>query len=88
MRSVSHRELRNDSAEVLRCVAAGETLIVTNRGLPAAIISPVGVSTLDALAERGEVRRATTDTSALAGIARRRSPVPTQEILDDVRGQR
>lgn len=40
MRTISHRELRNNSAEVLRAVAAGETIEVTNHGEVAAVLVP------------------------------------------------
>lgn len=88
MRSISHRELRNESADVLRRVAAGETIVVTNRGRAAAVIGPVGASVLDELAERGQVRRATTDAAALASIRRGRSERTTSDLLAEVRGER
>jgi prevent-host-death family protein len=40
MRIISQRELRNDSARVLREVEAGETLIVSRRGVPVAELRP------------------------------------------------
>ena len=40
--TVSHRELRNNSAEILRAVAAGESFVVTNHGSPVAVLAPVG----------------------------------------------
>ncbi|MSV74139.1 MAG: type II toxin-antitoxin system prevent-host-death family antitoxin, partial [Actinobacteria bacterium] len=33
-KAISHRELRNNSAEILRAVAAGESFVVTNHGSP------------------------------------------------------
>ncbi|MGH2760381.1 MAG: type II toxin-antitoxin system Phd/YefM family antitoxin [Actinomycetota bacterium] len=38
---ISQRELRNDSAAVLREVQAGRTLIVTRNGVPVAELRPV-----------------------------------------------
>ncbi|MDO5092908.1 MAG: type II toxin-antitoxin system prevent-host-death family antitoxin [Propionibacteriaceae bacterium] len=38
---ISQRELRNDSAAVLRRVEAGEELTVTRRGVPVARLLPV-----------------------------------------------
>jgi prevent-host-death family protein len=32
MRSVSHREMRNEIGRILRAVAAGESVLVTNNG--------------------------------------------------------
>jgi prevent-host-death family protein len=40
-RTISQRELRNDSAAVLREVQAGRTLIVTRNGTPVAELRPV-----------------------------------------------
>jgi prevent-host-death family protein len=40
-RSITQRELRNDSAAVLREVQAGHTLIVTRNGMPVAELRPV-----------------------------------------------
>lgn len=41
-RTISQRELRNDSAAVLREVEAGETLVVTRNGTPVAELRPLG----------------------------------------------
>jgi prevent-host-death family protein len=38
---ISQRELRNDSAAVLREVQAGRTLVVTRNGVPVAELRPV-----------------------------------------------
>lgn len=40
-RSITQRELRNDSSAVLREVQAGRTLIVTRNGTPVAELRPV-----------------------------------------------
>ncbi|GAA4698705.1 hypothetical protein GCM10023349_13640 [Nocardioides conyzicola] len=39
--TVSHRELRNRSGEVLRAVEAGESFTITNAGVPVARLVPV-----------------------------------------------
>jgi prevent-host-death family protein len=41
-RTISQRDLRNDSAAVLREVEAGETLVVTRNGTPVAELRPHG----------------------------------------------
>ena len=41
METVSHRELRNRSGEVLRAVEAGESFTITNGGVPVARLVPV-----------------------------------------------
>ncbi|QKD79878.1 MULTISPECIES: type II toxin-antitoxin system Phd/YefM family antitoxin [Actinomyces] len=38
---ISQRDLRNDSAVVLRRVEAGEDMTVTRRGVPVARLSPI-----------------------------------------------
>ena len=42
-RTITQRELRNDSAAVLREVQAGETLVVTRNGVPVAELRPVSL---------------------------------------------
>ena len=83
---ISHRELRNRSAEILRRVADGETILVTNHGKPAAMIGPPPHDTLEVLALRGELRRARIPITEVASIDRTTSQLQTAEILDDVRG--
>jgi prevent-host-death family protein len=40
-RSITQRELRNDSAAILREVQGGSTLIVTRNGMPVAELRPI-----------------------------------------------
>jgi prevent-host-death family protein len=40
-KTITQRELRNDSAAVLREVAAGETLFISRNGVPVAEIRPL-----------------------------------------------
>jgi len=40
-RTITQRELRNDSGAILREVQAGQTLIVTRNGIPVAELRPV-----------------------------------------------
>jgi prevent-host-death family protein len=55
MRTISQRELRNNSGAVLRAVAAGESLVITNHGQPAALLSPVPATTRDRLVAAGRL---------------------------------
>lgn len=41
MRTITQRELRNDSGAVLREVQAGQTVIVTRNGVPVAELRPL-----------------------------------------------
>jgi len=40
-RTISQRELRNDSAAVLRAVQSGQSFVVTRNGVPVAELRPV-----------------------------------------------
>ena len=87
MDMVTHREMRNRSGEILRRVAAGESVQVSNNGRPAAMIVPVSGSVLDGLIARGEARAARTDLQALLSIKRAVSPMTSEELVDDSRGR-
>ena len=45
-KTITQRELRNDSGAVLRAVQAGETMTITRNGTPVAELRPVGRSRL------------------------------------------
>jgi prevent-host-death family protein len=56
MASVGVRELRQRASELLRRVAAGETIEVTDRGRPVALLSPLPeAGALERLRAAGEV---------------------------------
>ena len=86
METVTHREMRNRSGEILRRVEAGESVRVTNNGQPMAMIVPVSGDLLDALVARGEARSARSSTATLAAIRRVVSPKTSREIVEDSRG--
>ncbi len=88
MTTISHREMRNNSAEVLRRVEAGEEFVVTNHGTPVARLSPIRSSILDELEAKGQLRRALSRRpwkDLPPGL-----PLPqgvtTADIIADVRG--
>lgn len=87
MRSISHREFRNQSGEVLRRAEAGESLLITSSGRAVAVVGPVGRNELDEGVERGHVRRASRGVDGLRLIARRRSSVDSSGIIEDSRGR-
>lgn len=88
METVSHREMRNRSGEILRHVEAGESVRITNRGEPVAMIVPIDRGSVDGLIARGEARPPRTSQTTLATIPRVASPASSRELLDDVRGTR
>lgn len=87
MKEITHREMRNDSAAVLRRVADGESMVITNRGQPAAVIGPPSNDPLVLLAAQGRLREAIVAPSTLRSIKPKRSTKTTVEILDDTRGR-
>ncbi|MBS1673683.1 MAG: type II toxin-antitoxin system prevent-host-death family antitoxin [Actinobacteria bacterium] len=87
METISHREMRNQSADILRRVEAGETIQITNRGRIAAVIAPPTGTVLDGLIERGQARPALASTAVLATLPRVQSAVSTTEIIADLRGR-
>lgn len=87
VKEITHRQLRNESAEVLRRVAAGETLLVTNHGQPAAVIGPPPGDQLPLLAAQGRLREARRAPEVLRSIERRTAEQTTTEIVDGVRGR-
>jgi prevent-host-death family protein len=87
MKEISHRQMRNESAAVLRRVEAGETILVLNSGRPAAVIGPPTGDTVSALAARGQLRAATARPDTLQDIIRGTSSRSTAEIIEDSRGR-
>lgn len=79
--------MRNESGDVLRRVAAGETILVTNSGQPAAVIGPPPGDVLSALSAQGQLREALAPTAALTSIKRKKSKKTAAEIVADVRGR-
>ena len=89
MRTISHRELRNSSSEVLRAVSAGETIEVTNHGEVAAVLVPPSLTPYERLVAAGKVRPPREERRVdLRKIRRVTSPVSSEEIIADVRGDR
>lgn len=83
MRMISHRELRNDSGAVFRALAAGDELLLTNNGEPVAHLTPIA----QRLPEL-PVSRAARKRGGLSEIKRQAPVRPTQQTLDDLRGDR
>lgn len=83
MGAVTHREMRNNSAEVLRRVESGEQLTVTNHGRPVARLVPIRADILGELEDRGELRPARCDWDDFPSPDP--SDVTTDEILADLR---
>ena len=87
MKTITHREMRNNSADVLRRVEAGETLQVTNKGRPAALIVPVGRDAIEEAVADGTARPARAGLDTLRAIRRTKAEKTSAEIIEDVRGR-
>lgn len=89
MRTISHRELRNNSSEILRAVSAGETIEVTNHGEVAAILMPPGLTVYERLVIAGKVRVPQTDRPVdFRAVPRTVAPISSKDIIADLRGDR
>jgi prevent-host-death family protein len=66
MVSVGVRELRQRASELLRRVAGGETIEITDRGRPVALLAPLpDGNALDRLRAAGDLQPATGDVDDL-----------------------
>lgn len=81
MRSISQRELRNDSGEVMRQVARGASFRVTSRGEPIALLAPIDSRAGDDLT----LRRGTQEMSFPPGV---HAAATTDAALAELRGDR
>jgi prevent-host-death family protein len=81
-RTIPHRELRNNSAAVLREVQAGETFEITNHGEVVAILSPPAKGLPPLRVRPARAKR------AFSGLPRVRLDRPSQDILDELREER
>ena len=79
--------MRNESGEILRHVANGETIQVTNRGQVAALIVPPSSDTLTELISRGQVRLAIRPLASLGSVVRRKAGTDSKTIVDDIRSR-
>lgn len=87
MRTIPHRELRNNSSKVLADVRAGETIAVTNHGEVSAILVPPATSAYGQMIAAGLVTPAGAPGQARR-IARSSGKLTAAEVLDELRGDR
>jgi prevent-host-death family protein len=74
-REISQRELRNDNADVVRRVLAGESFVVTRNGRPVADLVP----------HQAEADRPRPTLGEVQAIFRALPPVDAREWLADIR---
>ena len=82
MTTVGVRELRQRASELLRMVAGGETIQITDRGRPVALLTPLPEgSPLELLRAGGDVEPATADLDDLpAPLPSRSSELPSEVL--------
>jgi prevent-host-death family protein len=86
MTTVGIRELRQNASAVLRKVAAGETVEVTDRGRPVARIVPLhSEGTLDQLIAEGRASGAQSDLLALEPAAAVKGERRLSDVLAEMR---
>lgn len=87
MVSVGVRELRQRASELLRWVQAGETVEVTDRGRPVALLTPVpDVGPLERLRVAGEVSEPAGELAALpAPLRLEPGQEPPSTVLERLR---
>jgi len=81
MKTISQRELRNDSGEIMRGLERGESYRVTRRGVPVGMLTPAGHDVLDELT----VHPAMGPRVFPAGVSRAER---TDDVLSALRGER
>jgi prevent-host-death family protein len=82
-RLVAHRELRNNSGEILREVQNGETVEITNHGEVVAVLIPPARGANTPLRTRKAIRR-----GGFAALQPVRREQRAQDLLDELRGDR
>ena len=87
MRTILHRELRNNSSKILEEVSNGETFEITNHGKVVAVLSPPALTPYERAYRRREsaARYATEKFSSIKPTIADRDPL---EVLDDARSAR
>lgn len=84
--SVGIRELKQNASAVIARVRSGETLVVTDRGVPVARIIPAGDLGLDGLVEAGLASAPRLSVAeALGGIPAGEPTSMVSDALDELR---
>ena len=87
MRTIPHRELRNNSSRILDEVKNGEIIEVTNHGEVAAVLIPPTATTYERLLAAGQIRLAAPRGRRFSDVI----PSPTErdalDVLAEMRGE-
>lgn len=87
MRTIAHRELRNQSSKILEAVERGETIQVTNNGRVVAVLVPPRLTPLERGRLSGTVIPAE-ERIRLSDLPRVRSDQTVIDVLTDLKGDR
>jgi prevent-host-death family protein len=82
MKAVGIRALKQNASAVVADAAAGEVVVITDRGRPVAQLGPVAVDRLAALTASGSVRPA---RRSLADLVPPEPGVPLSKIVEELR---
>lgn len=85
MERIGIRELRRDASSILRRVTAGETVEVTDRGRPVAVLLKALPSGLARLEREGLLRRSEADLLDLRPIQLKPGVTPPSQHVDEGR---
>jgi prevent-host-death family protein len=86
MTRVGIRELRQRASELLRLVERGETIEITDRGRPIALLGPLpDGSPLERLQRSGEIEQGSGDIDDLPPPLRSTGPEPPSAVLARLR---
>lgn len=81
MRTISQRELRNNSGEIVRGLGRGESYRLTSRGVVVGMVTPVTRTAL----EESTLREGDQNMTFPAGMRRQEN---TTEVLQELRAER
>jgi prevent-host-death family protein len=87
MERVGVRELRRDASAILRRVAAGETVEVTDRGRHVAVLLRAMPSGLARLEREGQLRLAEGDLLGLTPVRLPQGAAPPSELVTEGRAE-
>jgi len=85
MRTIAHRELRNESSKILHEVSKGGVIQVTNHGKVVALIVPPTSSRYELLVAAGTIHPATHADAPWSAIESHELGEDSVEVLDELR---
>jgi prevent-host-death family protein len=85
MRTVGVRALKQNASAVVAEAAAGESITITDRGRPVAMLVPIPVDPLEALRSTGRARPARRRLSELGPAPPTARAKPLSAVLDEMR---